>query len=274
MWVLIAAISVLLVAFILSLASMRRKTPLVWGFAGRTIKYRTSATPSPSSTSSPPPPMYHVNPPSPPPSQYYFNHSDHASSRNLPRMSLERRCTTRLRNNRPLHDRLNDRFTTSYHSDDDCYWTNPVQRCDTVKAGRICWLQLEEQAKMARLRKKRMNDDPQFRLANILHSSLGAISPGQVQVPLRRRRSVARLVYYYQSQPDLKRFSTVPSDTDKNGLILTALWLTETFSFDGLHVLFLHSITVFLPMMKRITFVIDPTWGAAVCSWKTGNSET
>jgi hypothetical protein len=29
MWVLIAAISVLLVAFILSLASMRRKTPLV-----------------------------------------------------------------------------------------------------------------------------------------------------------------------------------------------------------------------------------------------------
>lgn len=231
MWVLIAAISVLLVAFILSLASMRRKTPLVWGFAGRTIKYRTSATPSPSSTSSPPPPIYHVHPPSPPPSQYYFNHSDHVSPRNLPRLSLERRCTTRLRNNRPLHDRFNDRFTTSYHSDDDCYWANnPVQRCDTVKAGRICWLQLEEQAKMARLRKKRMNDDPQYRLANILHSSLGAHSPGQIQVPLRRRRSVARLVYYYQSQPDLKRFSTIYpiTETDKNGLILTALW------FDGL----------------------------------------
>ena len=79
---------------------------------------------------------------------------------------------------------------------------------------------------MARLRKKRMNDDPQYRLANILHSSLGAHSPGQMQVPLRRRRSVARLVYYYStSQPDLKRFSTIYPiiETDKNGLILTAL---------------------------------------------------
>lgn len=128
-----------------------------------------------------------------------------------------------MKNNRILRDRLNDRFTPSYHSDDDCYWVNPVQRCDTVKAGRICWLQLEEQAKMARLRKKRMSEDPQYRLANILHSSLGALSPGQVQVPLRRRRSVARLVYYYQSQPDLKGFSTIYPETDKNELILTAL---------------------------------------------------
>lgn len=76
---------------------------------------------------------------------------------------------------------------------------------------------------MARLRNKRLNDNPQIRLANILHSSLGELPPGQVQAPLRRRRSVSRLAYCYQSQPDLRRRSTVLLDADKNELILTAL---------------------------------------------------
>ena len=56
MWVLIAAISVLLVAFILSLASMRRKTPLMWKCADRTtsapvtsLTRRTIPTPIPAS---------------------------------------------------------------------------------------------------------------------------------------------------------------------------------------------------------------------------------
>ena len=44
MWVLIAAISVLLVAFILSLASMRRKTPLMWDCADGTPTTPTTPT--------------------------------------------------------------------------------------------------------------------------------------------------------------------------------------------------------------------------------------
>ena len=47
MWVLIAAITVLLVAFILSMASMRRKQPLVWHVDDRTCTLGTSATPPP-----------------------------------------------------------------------------------------------------------------------------------------------------------------------------------------------------------------------------------
>lgn len=76
---------------------------------------------------------------------------------------------------------------------------------------------------MARLRKRRLNDNPQIRLANILHSSLGALPPGQIQVSLRRRRSVSRLAYCYQSQPDLRCRSAAFPHADNNELILTAL---------------------------------------------------
>ena len=72
---------------------------------------------------------------------------------------------------------------------------------------------------MARLRRQRLNElDPQFRLAKILHSSLGSLQPGQV--PSRRRLSD-----HYQSQPELHRRSLSPvyPDTSRNELVLTAL---------------------------------------------------
>ena len=81
-------------------------------------------TQSPSPTSSPPSPIYHVHPLPPPPSKYYFNHFDHTPPRHPP---MESRCTI---NNR-MTGRLSDRFTAN--SDDESYWTKPVQRCATEK---------------------------------------------------------------------------------------------------------------------------------------------
>ena len=199
MWVLIAAISVLLVAFILSLASMRRKTPLVWRFPGRASKYRTSATPpqSQSSTPSPQPPSIQYIYRSPSPLRYYFNHSDFPPLRRFP----ERRCTTRLTSS------FDRRF---------------LKRCDTVKAGRICWLQVEEEERLARL-KRQLTNDPQRRLAAVLHSSLHALSPGRPGpgMPIRRR-----LAQVSQSQPDLsnRSHSFLRSGVDSGEFSFTALW--------------------------------------------------
>ena len=81
---------------------------------------------------------------------------------------------------------------------------------------------------MARLRRQRLNElDPQFRLAKILHSSLGSLQPGQV--PSRRRLSgigpIGQLTDHYQSQPESHRRSLSPvyPYTSRNELVLTAL---------------------------------------------------
>lgn len=114
---------------------------------------------------------------------------------------------------------LHERFTPVTSFDDDYCWVDPTLR------RRSCLLELEEQAKLNRQRrlKQKGNDDPQFRLARILHSSLNEIPPGQINVPLRYRLS--RLGDQYQSQPDLysRSLSPILSYDERNELILTAL---------------------------------------------------
>lgn len=143
-------------------------------------------------------------------------------------------CTIRSRSNNRLPERFKDRFTAITSLDADYCWVEPatVKRCDTIKAGRTCWLQLEEQAaKLRRLRRSppvTVDENPQFRLARILHSSLNETDPGssRMNVPLRFRLS--RLSDQHQSPPDLygprSSLSPISAYPDRNTeLILTAL---------------------------------------------------
>ena len=90
MWVLIAAISVLLVAFILSLASMRRKTPLMWKCADRTPT--TPTTPTNQTTQT-----IHTNPWT---SNLWTSTNTESPSTNLPRYYFHRRDTSSIRRRR------------------------------------------------------------------------------------------------------------------------------------------------------------------------------
>lgn len=256
MWVLIAAISVLLVAFILSMASMRRRQPLVWGWPGRT-KYRTSAVeasvtpPSPPALAqqhepSSPTPVYHIHQQHPSSSaassssRYYFSRNPSlpspalssfgSRSRHHP-FRQEGRCTTRgLFLPRMFQQPV------------------AVQRCDTVKAGRTCWFQLEEEERRARLRRLMPGShqhDPQRRLAAVLHSSLGTLRTNGQQAVRRRRLSHQAS----QSQPDLSR--SMDGDSE---FIFTALWWLNEVCFQRTSFFMYCDVSNFLFFFSPVVF--------------------